>query len=102
MHLLTREAFQIYLKDLRGPNSVLAVHISNRFLNLAPVLAGLAADAGLASAQVNAGPDWVLLSRSREMLSLPGLKERAHAIALDRPPRLWTDDFSNIFQVLKH
>ena len=103
VHLLTREAFRIYLGHLRGPDSVLAVHISNRFLDLALVVAGLAADAGLNSAQVkNAGADWVLLSRRPAMLRLPGLRDHAHPVALGRPLRLWTDDFSNIFQALKH
>ncbi|MCX6615786.1 MAG: fused MFS/spermidine synthase, partial [Acidobacteria bacterium] len=102
VHLLTREAFRIYVGHLRGPDSVLAVHISNRFLDLALVVAGLAADAGLNSAQVkNAGADWVLLSRRPAMLRLPGLRDHAQPVALDRPPRLWTDDFSNIFQALK-
>jgi len=102
VHLLTREAFRIYLGHLRGPDSVLAVQITNRFLDLRSVVAGLAADAGLASAQVkNAGADWVLLSRHPAMLSLPSLRDHAHPVALDRPSRLWTDDFSNILQVLK-
>jgi len=102
VHLLTREAFRIYVGHLRGPDSVLAVQITNRFLDLRSVVAGLAADAGLNSAQVkNAGADWVLLSRRPAMLRLPGLRDHAQPLALDRPPGLWTDDFSNIFQALK-
>jgi hypothetical protein len=102
MHLLTRQAFRIYLGHLRGPDSVLAVQITNRFLDLTPVLAGLADDAGLALVQMkNAGADWVLLCRRPAMLRLPSLQGQAHPLALDRPPRLWTDDFSNLFQVLK-
>ena len=76
MHLLTREAFQVYAKHLRGPGSVIAVHISNQTLDLRPVIAGIARDFGFHAVRVDllpTGPfsqsDWILLSRDPASLS---------------------------------
>jgi hypothetical protein len=110
VHLLTEEAFRIYLNEIRQPNGVLAVHVTNTYLDLKPLLARVAEHFGLGYAwlhsegdgRISAYNDWVLLSRDTEFLkSLPGMgpdasKElRLHAV------RLWTDDYSNLLQVLK-
>ena len=70
-HLLTQEAFDLYLKHLRGPESVLAVHISNKVLDLRPVIWGIAQHFGLSAAfiensgddKITCSSDWMLLSR---------------------------------------
>ena len=75
LHLLTREAMALYLDKL-APGGLIALHISNRNLDLAPVVAALLADAGLAGrVQTQAPPleaqrayrnaaTWVAIARS--------------------------------------
>lgn len=102
VHLLTQEALTLYRRHLRGADSVLAFNVSNRFLDLAPVLRGAAVGQDMAIAEVNdAGfSDWVLLSANPAMLQLPGLREVAKPLATNRKAIVWTDDYSNVFQVL--
>jgi hypothetical protein len=109
VHLLTEEAFQIYLRHLRRPDGVLAVHISNLYLNLRPVVWRAAQHFGLQAAWLHApregrfgGPsNWMLVARNRTVLDVP---EISAAITGRQPAgpgvRLWTDDYSNLFQVL--
>jgi hypothetical protein len=108
-HLLTKEAFEIYQRHLR-PNAVVAVHISNRYLDLSPVVAGLASQFGYdlqrihtqGAAELGQFPaDWIVLSRPT-----PGSIEEvktADRVLPAAPEReiLWTDDFSNLFEILK-
>jgi hypothetical protein len=101
VHLLTNEAMNVYLAHLRDSHSVMAVHITNRFVGLAPVVVALANSHQLASIQVrNMGSTWILLSADPEMLRLPGLSEKSTPVPLTRGPVLWTDDYSNLFQVV--
>jgi hypothetical protein len=109
VHLLSREAFQLYF-DRLAPHGVLALHLSNSFLDLLPV-AGRAAQALGKSARVveinqdfrqhRAHSQWVLLADSPQTLDRllpPGSWSPAPAPAWLRP---WTDDYSNLFQILK-
>lgn len=104
VHLLTVEALEVYLRHLK-PDGVLALHVTNRFIDLHPVVSALAhalslqwklvLDKGV-SDDLNA-TDWALLARSAERL------ERYEGAlnpetAASRP---WTDDYSNIFRLLK-
>ncbi len=109
MHLLDAEAFDLYLKHLRT-DGILAVNISNRHLNLVPVVWTLADHLGLSRVVINdpgSLPDtfaslWVLMSRDSSLLNTAGIA--AHATAMTgyvSPVKLWTDDFSNLFQILK-
>jgi hypothetical protein len=101
-HLLTREAMGIYLKHMRGPDGVLAFHVSNRYLDLNPVIVALGQRYQLSAVQVRISTShWILLSANPAMFRLPGLVEHAKPVTLTRPPVLWTDDYSNLFQVLK-
>lgn len=106
VHLLTKEAVQLYLQHLNH-DGVLAVHISNRSLDLAPVLAGIARYFQLECADVdfNVPPmqasRWVLLSRNRNMLRTPKLKQRALYGAPAEREELWTDDYSNLVRLIK-
>jgi hypothetical protein len=105
MHLLTREAVELYLRHLR-PQGVLAVHITNGFLNLAPVVAtiarsldreaGLVTSAGDSAHGIEAA-DWVLVTAgARELAASSALP-----IVVPRGFPLWTDDYSNLIRVLK-
>lgn len=111
IHLLTREAFELYLRHLKQ-GGIIAVHTSNHFLDLGPVVLALAAHFGLASAVIDHAPQrdqwwiypssWVLLSRSSQVLKDPAICSAAQSpVSRSRPVRLWTDDFSNLFQILK-
>jgi len=111
MHLMTREALQMYLSKL-APGGVIAFHISNRYLDLRPVLASEAAAAGLV-AWTDDDPDrdvpkakyasiWVTMARN------PSDVEPLLAVTNDWDPLIadpnfpvWTDDYSNILSVLK-
>lgn len=101
VHLLTAEAMQVYLRHLRGPDSVIAIHISNRAVDLTPVLRAISAKYQLNFSYIGVfnGPDWVLLSRNRKILEDPILY-RPFDWSQD-PPVLWTDDYSNLLTVLK-
>jgi SAM-dependent methyltransferase len=109
VHLLTKEAFALMFRHLRG-DGILAVHISNRYLDLEPVIERTAYELGktalLFSSEDDSdkalfGATWVLLSSRPETLNQPVFQEVG--ARLDRKPRLrtWTDDYSNLFQILK-
>jgi hypothetical protein len=102
LHLLTREAMEIYTKELRGPDSVVAFHISNWYLDLAPVVVGLGDSQQMGSIAVSTGAArWIFLSRNPASLTLPKMKEFATPVPMSTPPLLWTDDYSNLLQVLR-
>ncbi len=111
-HLLTREAFALYMKKL-APGGVIAVHISNRHLDLAPVVSAVARSVGLDGAiTLDKKPsadglkfptELVVLSTNQVFIARlqaesPGWKPLPPA----RPEMLWTDSFSNILRVLRH
>jgi hypothetical protein len=101
VHLLTSEAMELYFRHLRGPDSVIAVHISNRAVDLTPVLRAFAGRYQLTFTDIGSfnGPNWVLLSRNRKILEDPVLY-RPFPEPND-PTVLWTDDYSNLLTVLK-
>ena len=109
MHLLDAEAFDLYLKLLRA-DGILAVNISNRHLNLVPVVWTLADHLGLSRVVISdpgSLPDtfpslWMLMSRYPSLLDAAGIL--SHATPMNgyvSPVKLWTDDFSNLIQILK-
>jgi SAM-dependent methyltransferase len=108
VHLITSEAVAVYKRHL-APGGVIAFHVTNRYLNLIPVVEALAAANGLAVIHIaDDGPgslasrsDWLLLSEDKALLERPELADFATPIAPRRDWRLWTDDFNNIVQVLK-
>ena len=108
VHLITSEAVRVYQRHL-APGGVIAFHVTNRFLNLIPVVEALAAASGLHVIHIaDDGPgslasrsDWLLLSENEALLDRPELADFASAIEPRRDWRLWTDDFNNIVQVLK-
>ena len=108
-HLLTKEAFEVYLQHLRSPNSVIALHISNLSLDLAPVVSGLAHELGLYATRVHhpespsfsAKTDWVLMSRSLTRLEDPTITAVGSPLNYDDHMPLWTDDYSNLLRVVR-
>lgn len=102
VHLLTREAFEVYLRHLRSPDSVLAFHISNRYLDLAPVVTALAELHRMHYSGVwDGSSNWILVAKNPLMLQLPNLGEKSTPVHLSRAPLLWTDEYSNLIQLLK-
>ncbi len=109
VHLLTRESFQVYLRHL-NPDGILAVHISNHFLDLEPVVAGLARQFRLSMEKVDSdesseewwryGSTWVLLTRNPAMLNSEELRAAAAPASTNAMSVLWTDDFASLFQIL--
>jgi hypothetical protein len=110
VHLLTREAAQLYLRKLR-PNGLLAYHISSRFFDLQPVVGTVAASTGLAglyeshhvsaSASRRGATDsqWIVLAR--RPASLAPLVRSGRWRPVRAGGALWTDQFSNILGVIR-
>jgi hypothetical protein len=105
VHLLTKEAFALYFQHLK-PSGILAIHISNNYLNLAPVVAQLAASSGSIArlvhtpkddAHLYSQADWVLVTRKKR----PEMADVGTVIAPREGLRLWTDDYNNLLQVLR-
>jgi len=104
VHLLTRQAIELYLQRTRSPRSVIAFHLSNSSLDLRPLMDSLARTYQLASIEVHTPPDadplWVLLSRDPAALRLPGLVADGKALRVSRQIAPWTDDYSSPYQLL--
>jgi hypothetical protein len=112
VHLLTREAVALYLSKLR-PGGLLAFHISSNYLNLKPVIAGIARALGCtaltqdhrpSARQERLGADrsvWVVVAR--DAMSLASLRSDPRWKPLDAKAGtpVWTDQFSNILSVVK-
>jgi hypothetical protein len=108
VHLLTREAFALYWHHLK-PSGVLAVHISNRYLNLAPVVELAAQRSGKAAWLVESGDrdlslvygaSYVLVTSREGFSNEPFLKGKLQPIRVSSHLHEWTDDYSNLWDVL--
>ena len=106
-HLLTVEAFEIYLRHLAA-DGVLAAHISNLHFDLRPVVKGLADHYGLATVTIvsnrnnAAGTNrcmWLLASRDASKLET--IVPSQQAMPPEKRTILWTDDRSNLFEILR-
>jgi len=109
LHLLTKEVFAVYLAHL-VTNGVLAIHISNRNLELQPVVWQLAQFYHLDAIRVNVSSrdfqvhsNWVLLSHNTALLSKLVAMDGADWLNNNnnKSLRLWTDDYSNLLQIIK-
>ena len=108
VHMLTREALELYFRHLK-PDGILAVNISNRFLDLEPLVDGQCRALGKTDRRVDNDDDdsedvfsasWVLATSPAsgfDKLIMDG----STAIQPGRKIRLWTDDYSNLFQILR-
>ena len=110
VHLLTREAFALYVQHLR-PDGVLAVHISNRYLDLQPVVETLAREFGLGVAVISDDSEeewwlyattWIVLTKDKVLLANSAISDKAEDKAKSKAtPVLWTDDHASLYEVLK-
>jgi hypothetical protein len=109
VHLVTKEAFALYLAHL-APQGIIAAHITNLHLDLQPVFWQLAKHYDLSMRRVNYPGDsnggfashWILLARDPGLLDIPAIREHSMDLAdYSTSIKLWTDDYSNLFQILK-
>ena len=107
IHLITREAIEIYEKHLNA-TGVIAMHVTNRYLDLKPVVNAIAQARGLGVAWIketyNDGDtrsDWILLAKDKTLLGRPEILQSARVIPPTPDRRLWTDDFNNLLQALQ-
>lgn len=109
VHLLTREAYNIYWQHLR-PNGVLAVHVSNLYLSLAPGVALAAKARGKQAMEITYDGDdareetaseWVLVTSRPGFFDRDEIKAVAQPIAPIAGLREWTDDYSNLYKILR-
>ena len=109
VHLLTREAMQLYFRHLK-PGGVLAVHVSNRYIDLKPVLSREAGVLGKVALVVETednddgscyGTTWVLIGDDDSPLARPEILSKAARLQPANWLPTWTDDYSNVFKVLK-
>ncbi len=110
VHLMTKEFFEVCLANLRDTDSVLAVQVTNRALDLRPVVYKLAEATGMAAALiihrepgggVTCSADWMLLCRNPRVLQAPAIAS-ATSHPTDLPKvGLWTDDYHSIFSIIR-
>jgi spermidine synthase len=112
VHLLTREAVQVYLRKLR-PGGLIAFHISNRYLDLEPVIDGVARSLGLgglaesylvtreAARRGLSSSIWAVVARKPSDLERLAGDHRWKPLRRDPGARVWTDEFSNILSVVR-
>lgn len=112
VHLITKEAFELYLDHL-APDGVIALHISNRYLDLQPVVRRLTTQFGLYAGVIQTAPPpedapaarastWVLVAEHSDIFEIPEIAlsiDRLEGSAAAIP--LWTDEYSNLIQIIQ-
>jgi hypothetical protein len=108
VHLLTRQAMNVYLRHIR-PDGILAFHVSNQFLLLAPVVEKLAQSFGLEYCRVEnsdsaeeaiASAQWVLVTRRQDFINTLASMHVGKVVAVPEDVRVWTDDSNSLIDVL--
>ncbi len=109
VHLLTREAFDLYLRHL-APDGVIAVLISSWHFDFEPLLLKMADDFGLQAVLISHssgelqdwGARWMIMTRNEKFMIQSRVRlAQQNRSRMDRDVRMWTDDFSSPFQLLK-
>jgi SAM-dependent methyltransferase len=109
VHLINEQALALYRRHL-APGGIVAFHVSNRYLDLKPVVAQLASHAGLRTAYIDAdgedakdvwAADWVLVTDNSAFLDSPAVDKVAEGITVPRNLRLWTDDYNSLVPIFK-
>ncbi len=108
VHLITAEAMDVYIRHMK-PDGIIAFHVTNRFLWLPPVVENLAKAKGMYATLIhdeNDNPllrntDWVLVARNPEVLAQAAIRSRSMPIRGIPGLGVWTDDFNNLYDVLK-
>jgi len=111
VHLITLQAVEGYAAHLRSPQSIIAIHTSNRYVDLPPVILKIASQMGFAARIVTSYDDngplegqsqWVVLSRDPAVFSSAQFKDAPFERSDVKNPPLWTDDHAAIIQILKY
>jgi hypothetical protein len=109
VHLVTREAFLTYLRHVRE-DGLIVIHISNKYLNLEPVLARVSEELRVPAYLVDSDEDdegncfgttYVIFSKQAEILNHRLLANAGRVPLSNAKVPIWTDDYSNIFRILK-
>ena len=109
VHLLTQQAVTLYREHL-ATGGILAFHISSQYLDLEPVLAREAQQAGMHAVTIHSAgddshgifvADWVLMTNNKQFLTRPEIARVAHPSIVRRDVNLWTDDYSSILPILR-
>ena len=109
VHLLSREAMQLYFRHIK-PDGVLAFHVSNTALALAPVVQQLARELKYAARDLHVNPDkhsgryeseWVVVARTAQLLDRPQFAHTSRPFLEIAGLRVWTDDYSTLYPILK-
>ena len=110
VHLVTREAMGVYLRHMR-PDGIIAFHVTNRYLDLPPVVKMIADAHDMPSALISHDPDekderysrtdWVLVTRDQAFLRSDAVAGATSEVKVPQRLSLWTDDFNNLLRILK-
>jgi len=107
LHLLTKEAFETYWKRVRD-DGIIAVHISNRYLDLYPLVCGLAKASNRHTLYIDAESDsvneqstWVLVTSNEKYIANDLMQRHVSVPDKIKPPLVFTDDYSNLYRILK-
>jgi hypothetical protein len=109
VHLLTRQAFDLYFRHLK-PAGLLAVHISNKYLDLEPVVAAAAAWFDREAVMISNSDDhqkgvyaasWILVGSRAGFLGQPQIEKAGTVLAPAKSGALWTDDYSSLLKILR-
>jgi SAM-dependent methyltransferase len=109
VHLLTREALALYRRHLR-PDGIIVFHVSNQYIDLEPVVAGIAGNAGLRAVSVHSHgdeqtglyyADWILVTANQAFLDQPEIVNNGFSTPTQEGVRVWTDNYSSVFPLLK-
>jgi len=105
VHLFTKQAFKLYISHL-NPKAIIAVHISNRFLNLENVISSAGSAFGLRNILIDAKSDgyhssWILLSRDDSFFENRAVKRSGRILSPDPDLPMWTDQHSSLWRALK-
>jgi SAM-dependent methyltransferase len=109
VHLLTRQAFELYFRHLK-PGGILAVHISNKYLDLEPIVASAAAWFNKEAVMISNPDDhqkgiyaatWILLGNRTGFTGQPQSESAGTILAPAGTRKLWTDDYSSLLEVLR-
>jgi len=108
VHLLTRQAFQVFVRHLK-PDGILAIHVSNRYLDLVPIVARNSEEVQRLAFEIDdvagdflSDSDWMLVTPDTHLFSKLAF-QGVSIVRRGAPRRLrtWTDDFSNLYQILR-
>jgi len=109
VHLLTRQAFELYFRHMKS-DGVIAVHVSNQFLDLEPVVAAAASALRKEALSISNGDDhpdgifaanWILVGSADAFAEQPEMEDAGAQLAPSQRDVLWTDDYSSLFKILR-